>query len=313
MISQFHANIKKYCEKRDTLIAGISGGADSMALLHLLYKAGYKNVIVAHVDHGLRKESKKDAELVHNYANKFAYVFELMQTKIKEVSKKEKIGTEEAGRKIRYAFFKTLAEKYGAKFILTAHHADDNIETIILNLIRGSGIRGLSGLRKRSGSILKPLIHSEKRELVTYCKKYKLKFNEDITNKNIDYSRNFVRHEIIPKIKKLNPNIRETLETTSKIFYELHKYILGETKKYISRQKTNRFSVEEFRKLPKAIQNEIIRRIYKNTYGNMNNLTYNHVQQILKVLNQKKSGKSKEFGKEHMLKTEYYFFYIERK
>jgi tRNA(Ile)-lysidine synthase len=313
MISQFRNNLKNHCSKKDVIIAGISGGADSIALLHLLHASGYKNIVVAHVDHGLRRTSKKDAELVEKYSEKFGYIFELTKIDLKTSARKNRMGIEEAGRKARYEFFRKLKREYNAKIILTAHHADDNIETMFLNLIRGAGVQGLSGLKLLTEDVLRPLLNAEKRELISHCRKHRLKFNEDITNKDTEYARNFVRHEIIPKVKKLNPNFKETLITTANIFSELQFYLHEETEKFLKRQKPNRYSLEEFRHCPLALQSEIIRTLYRNRYENTTDLTANHVMQILKVLNQKKSGKIKEFGKDYVMRTEYYFFSLEKK
>lgn len=313
MLSEFRKTLRSYCNKKDTLIVATSGGADSVALLHMLFNSGYKNIIVAHINHNIRRESKKDVELVHKYCEKFDYTFECASIDIKEFAKKKKIGVEEAGRIKRYEFFRELKKEYKTKYILTAHHSDDHLETVILNLIRGSGVRGLSGLQVISGDILRPLLHAKKREILTYCRKHRLKFNEDITNKNTDYSRNFIRHEIVPKFIKLNPNLKETIRITSNIFGELSEYLKLTAEKYITRQKNNRYSLTEFREFPQAIQSEILRTIYLQTHKNLTNLTYNHLQQVLKIINQKKSGKIKEFGKDHYLKTEYYYFSIEQK
>ena len=112
MLSEFRKTLKSYCDKKDTLIAAISGGADSVALLHILFDSGYKNIIVAHLDHNLRKESKKDIELIHKYCEKFDYTFEYTSVDIKEFAKKKKIGLEEAGRIKRYEFFRELKREY---------------------------------------------------------------------------------------------------------------------------------------------------------------------------------------------------------
>lgn len=313
MEKQFHDILVKYIDKDDTVIAGISGGADSMALLHLLYTAGYKNIIVAHLNHCIRKESIRDAELVKKTCEKYGYVFEYGESQIKEISRRKKIGLEEAGRAERYRFFAKLKDMHKAKYILTAHHLDDNIETIIMNLARGAGVRGMQGLQKEFDGVIRPLLEISKPEIILYCKKKKLKFNEDVTNKDTRFTRNFIRHEIIPKFKKINPNFSETMRTTAMIFGDVQKYLENESEKYIRKQKNNRYSMEEFRSLPSALQSEILRQLYLQLYGNLTNLIYNHLEQIRKIINQNISGKIKEFGKGHVLKTEYYFFSIQKK
>ena len=174
-------------------IVAVSGGVDSVVLLDLLAKQNDLELVVAHFDHGIRKDSAKDAELVQNLAKKYGFEFE---------QEKGNLGAdvnESDARDKRYSFLNGVKQKYNAKAIITAHHQDDLIETSMINILRGTGRRGLTSLKSRDG-YLRPLLEYPKKQLINYAKTNKLNWNEDSTNKDIKILRNYLRLKVIPKM-----------------------------------------------------------------------------------------------------------------
>lgn len=174
-------------------IIAVSGGVDSIVLLDLLVKHNNLELIVAHFDHGIRESSHKDAMFVEGLAKKYRLEF---------VSERAELGenaSEETARKVRYAYLQEVKKEHSAAAIITAHHADDVLETVIINIIRGTGWRGLSALRNEK-IVLRPLLHMKKDEIYTYAKQNKLLWQEDETNQDSKYLRNYVRLNIVPKL-----------------------------------------------------------------------------------------------------------------
>jgi tRNA(Ile)-lysidine synthetase-like protein len=170
-------------------ILAISGGVDSVVLLDLATKWSNSELIVAHFDHGIRKDSASDAEFVKNLAKKYNVPFEMGWEALGNAA------SEDQARVARYNFLQRIARKYNAQ-IVTAHHKDDILETIIINLLRGTGWRGLCSLR--SGDIYRPMLEMEKADIHMYATQHKLTWREDSTNANDTYLRNYIRHNLMP-------------------------------------------------------------------------------------------------------------------
>ena len=204
--------------KQDKLLVAISGGADSVALAHLLKQAGY-NFELAHCNFKLRgKASDADEKFCKLLAKQLNVKIYTQQFDVKEYSAKHKISIQMSARTLRYSWFLKLVEEKKINYLLTAHHANDTIETVLINLIRGTGIKGLIGVPEKNGEIVRPLLNFSREDIDKYIKKYKLKFRLDKSNLDDKYNRNFLRLNVIPKLKKLNPNIENTFIENSKIF-----------------------------------------------------------------------------------------------
>lgn len=183
-------------------IVAVSGGVDSMALLDLLAKqaSGKTKFTVAHFDHGIREDSREDRRLVAEIAAAYGLPFVFARADLGSGA------SEDAARRARYEFLRKAQASAGARAIITAHHHDDVVETAVLNLIRGTGRKGLSSLRPRSkDGLLRPLIHVPKAHLKAYAEANGLKWNEDSTNARQDYRRNYVRGTVLPKAVKKSP------------------------------------------------------------------------------------------------------------
>lgn len=194
------------------MIVAVSGGADSMALLHMLCrlrKAIPFSLLAAHVNHGLRgQEADRDAVFVAEQCDAWQVPLKTLCVDINQ-EKLEGEGTEQAGRRIRYAFFRELQQQYGYGYIVTAHHGDDNLETVLLHLTRGSGLHGLCGIFPSFNGIIRPLLDCSREMIEQYCKEQNVPFVTDSTNTDIAYSRNRIRSQVIPALKVINPQVVE--------------------------------------------------------------------------------------------------------
>lgn len=333
--------LKKSIQPADTIIAGISGGPDSVFLLHLLKKLPIK-IIVAHVNHQLRKEADADQTFVaklcthnvrtnsktkyhdiHNSTAQYqtksaALTFASLTADIKSLSQKRKQGLEETGRKVRYDFFKKLAKKYHAKFIITAHHADDNLETIILNFARGAGLQGLGGMReieqislensqKNSSTIflLRPLLQISKKQILELIHFHKLQFRVDKSNDSLVYKRNFIRHKIVPLLKEINPGITDTLAKNTENIREINEFLKSAAENWLKKytlnnpknsKKITNLDAKNFRTQPQALQKIILLKIYQKQIGNIQNLKSINLTEILSMIEKNIGNKKKKFG-----------------
>lgn len=290
-----------FLQNGDTVIAAISGGADSVFLLEIIKKLPIK-VIIAHVNHSLRgTESKKDAEFVKKLSK--GEIFELKTVNIKEKSQKLKKGLEETGRLVRYNFFDKLAKKHQAKLVLTAHHADDNLETIIFNLARGATLKGLSGMKILDKNLLRPLLHTSKQEIQDYLAFHKIKFRNDKSNKDTQLTRNFIRHKIVPQLKKINPRITQVVAKNSKIIKQTADFIQETSIQYfkkivvLNNKNELHLDAKKFRSLPEAIKENIIKLCYKTLINETQNLESKHLEETLLLIASNIGNKTKKFGK----------------
>lgn len=193
------------------VIVGVSGGTDSVALLHLLTKLGY-DCIIAHCNFHLRmEESNRDEDFVRKLATDMHLPFYNVDFDTIKYADKHSISIEMAARDLRYNWFYELLEKLDAQAIAVAHHADDSIETMLMNLVRGTGLRGLTGIPPRNNKVVRPLLCCTRSEIENYLILHDADHVEDSTNAGLDYQRNKFRNEIIPLLSEINPSVRQTL------------------------------------------------------------------------------------------------------
>ncbi len=194
----------------EKVLAAVSGGGDSMCLLHLLWREGYA-VEAATYDHGIRPQSAGDAAFVENWCRERGIPCHVGRGNVPRWAEEHRLGLEEAARALRYAFLQETAQKTGAKKIATAHNADDNAETLLLHLLRGSGLNGLGGIPPVRGNLIRPLLTASRDEINAYLERWDIPHVEDATNADTTYRRNYLRHEVLPLLKAQNPNLLEGL------------------------------------------------------------------------------------------------------
>jgi tRNA(Ile)-lysidine synthase len=216
-------------------LIGVSGGRDSVVLLHWLKERGYKKLIVCHLNHQLRgRSSDADARFVEKLAAKYYVALEMGSTNVRALAARQKMSIEAAAREARYKFFVQVAKQRRTQTIFLAHHADDLVETFLINLFRGAGASGLSAIREISNrrigdvdlTIVRPFLGRWRNEIDRYVRKHRLKFREDASNKNLAPLRNRIRRRIIPYLEKtLGRNIRQSIWRAATIAAEEENWI----------------------------------------------------------------------------------------
>ena len=247
-------------------LIGVSGGRDSVALLHLLVDLGYKKLFVCHLNHQLRgRSSNTDARFVEQLAAKHDVEFELGSTNVRALAKKKKMSIETAAREARYSFFARVAKRRRCRTIFLAHHADDLVETFLFNLFRGAGLTGLASMREVSTrriddvdlTIVRPLLSVWRTEIDKYVREQRLKFREDASNKSLGPTRNRIRRQVIPYLQKnFGRNIRQNILRTATIAAEEERWINTQ----LPDSSDVDLAVPQLRDLPIAVQR---RRILK--------------------------------------------------
>lgn len=240
----------------DHLLLAVSGGVDSVVLVDLCHKAGY-TFSVAHCNFQLRgEESNRDEAFVKELAKKYNADFLVKTFDTVALSKQHKTSIEETARNLRYTWFEELlnTNDYRLSAILTAHHADDNIETMLMNFFRGTGIKGLRGMLPKNGNIVRPLLFTQRKEIEAYAAENNLAFVTDSTNASTEYTRNFFRHNIIPLVKEIYPEAEQNLLANQQRFAEtelLYQQSIQQHKKKLLEFKGNEIHIPVL-KLKKA-------------------------------------------------------------
>ena len=300
--------IKKYnlITSGDKIVLGVSGGPDSISMLNILNEIKNEldfEIVVAHINHGIRENAKIDEEFVKKFCNKKGIKIYILNTNIEEISKKEKRGIEETGRKVRYEFFNEILEKTNSNKIAIAHNQNDNVETVIMNMIRGSGLSGLKGIEAQNGRYIRPLIECTREEIEKYCEIEKLNPRHDESNDENIYTRNKIRNIVIPYLKKeLNPNIVETLNRLSEIVKDDLNYLNIQTeyayKNMCIEEKIPQYDVynvekeakiildlKKFNKENIAIQKRVILYAINKLFGTTKGIEKIHIEDMIKLCN----------------------------
>ena len=224
------------------VITGFSGGSDSVSLLYILNRLGYK-CIAAHCNFHLRgNESERDETFCEKFTNEHNILFEKVGFDTESYAKTHRISIEMAARYMRYEWFETIRKKYNAQAIAVAHHRDDSNETMLLNMIRGTGIRGLCGIHPENGFVVRPLLCVGKDEIIKYLEENKIQYITDSSNLSDEYTRNFIRLRLLPLMEEINPSVRialartiEHLSDTEKIYSQA----IEEKKKILIKENSN--------------------------------------------------------------------------
>ncbi len=243
-----------------SVVIGLSGGADSVALLHILLslkdELSLDKIVAVHVNHGLRgEEAERDSRFVADLCQQWNVPLHTFCVDVNAFAKKQKIGTEEAGRILRYRLFEEVCTSFENAVIATAHTASDNAETVLLHLCRGSGIRGACGISAKRGKVIRPLIDCTRTEIEEYCASQNLSYVTDSTNFEDTFSRNRVRLQVIPAMQKINPKTEEALCRFSNQAQEVFEFVesLAEKAEQEAYLSSNNYSRKCLLSLPKPL------------------------------------------------------------
>lgn len=308
---------KTICLKQnDRIVVGVSAGPDSMALLYILKELkkdiGYK-IIVAHVNHNVRRESYEEAEFLQKYCLENELVFEQMII--------EKYGDDNfhnEARNIRYEFYNSLIDKYQANYLMTGHHGDDLIETILMRIVRGSTLRGYSGFNEiidmNNYKIIRPLIHTTKDELESFNKKNNIPYRIDKSNFKDKYTRNRYRKNVLPFLKEEDKKVHEKFLKFSKTLIEYDNYIESLVNKNISKvYKDGILNINKFLDLDLLLQKRIIDYLLAMIYrDDLIQIDDRHQTLILNAINSKKASLKYNLPNDYVVVKEYDNLYFKR-
>ena len=314
------STIQKYnlIQKGDKIVIGVSGGPDSMCLLNCLFslqKVLGIELVVAHINHMLREEAEEETKYVQEFCDKIDVPCFVKYADVIKMSQEQKLGKEEMGRKVRYEFFEEVAKKVQANKIATAHNSNDNAETVLMNLLRGSGISGLKGIeikvnrkwereeetelkaknektKEESKNIeyIRPILECDRTEIETYCEEKKLNPRIDKSNLENDYTRNKIRNQLIPYLQKdFNPNIIQGLNRLSELVGEEEEYFKEiilqtyETLKIGENEKEITLDLKKFNHLPKVIKSRVLLYTINKVIGTAQGIGKIHIEDCIKL------------------------------
>lgn len=256
----------KLLKAGDRVLCAVSGGADSMCMLHFLFSNAERlgiEVCAASFDHCLRGEqSKKDCEFVADWCTKAGIAVTTGAADVQKYAGESGLCMEEAARQLRYLFLESAAKELDCNVIATAHNADDNAETMLLNLTRGSGLRGLCGIPPRRGNIIRPMLGATRAQIETYLAEHGIPHVEDSTNASDDYTRNVLRHHVMPVLRGINPAFSEAAARTARLLSEDEEYLGAQAERvYRENYKDAALSIETLSALPKPVAMRVLRLI----------------------------------------------------
>lgn len=302
MIRKVEQYIKKYhmIENGDRIVLGVSGGADSVSLFFVMLALKEKyniEIAVVHVNHGIRgKEAQRDEDYVKELCRMHQVVCECVHLDIRSMAKEEKLSEEEMGRKARYDAFRKAMKKYACNKIAVAHNKNDITETVLLNLFRGSGLKGLVGIEPVRKNLIRPLLCVERIEIETYLKEQNILYHEDATNFETDYTRNKIRLRVLPYVKEqINEKVSDHIVNASLLIGETNQFIEQETQKLYGRSVKLQaheawILLEQFTSAYEILKKELIRKVLFELAEKQKDIELSHVEMILE-LEKKGAGK----------------------
>lgn len=318
--------IKKYglIDRGDKVVIGVSGGPDSMALLYLLLDIKEDilfDIYVAHVNHGIRgKAADKDEEFVKSICEELNLPFYNKKVDMNKYAKEHNMTAEEAGRELRYGFFREVLQKHGEGKIAVAHNKNDQGETLIMRFMRGTGIDGLRGIPYKRGDIIRPLLDISREEIEIYVEENNIETRLDKTNLEPIYNRNKIRLELIPYIEEnFNPNIIDTLARFSRLVSIDIDFLKGITEEIYEKivKERGKDSIILDRKdlnlLHRSMKQRIIRAVLEEIQGSLQGFTEEHINNILKLALESETGKTINLIHNIVAKTSYENLIIEKK
>lgn len=281
-----------------TVVVGVSGGPDSLALLHFFYTIQAEwniTIVAAHVDHMFRgRQSEEEMYFVKHFCDQLGIICEAKQIDVPAFQRQTKMGAQEAARECRYRFFREIMEKHAASFLALAHHGDDQIETILMRLVRGSSKKGYAGIPfKRpfqDGYIIRPFLCVSRAEIEAYCKQHHLPPRYDASNEKDEYTRNRFRHAVLPFLKKENPRVHERFQHYSETMLEDEAFLEELTHDAMNNVMETtpmevKLHIRPFQAMPKPLQRRGIQLILNYLYDSLpSSLSSVHISNALALL-----------------------------
>ena len=308
-----HIESKKIFNKNETIVLALSGGVDSMVLFDILMNLDLNlKIVLAHVNHNKREESKMEYEMLKKLAKKSKIPFEGYEVELNDNS-----NFHDDSRNQRYTFFRVIAQKHKASKIVVAHHLDDQVETIIMRLIRGtsfSGYAGIPSIRKdRNISIIRPLMKVSKKDILDYARDHNIVYYEDLSNSEDFYTRNRYRNKIFPLLRIENPNLNERI-LQFRDYIESADLVLDRIKnEFIEKHCVyNTLNLDEFNGLERIIKIKVLTHIINSATNNTLEIMYEQYNSILKMCLSDVPNQSYSLGDDYTLRKEYDCIFIEK-
>lgn len=299
MLTDIEFNLQDSCPiaKQQPVVIGVSGGPDSLCLAHILHKMGYY-IVVAHFDHCLRKDSAQDAEFVEKFASGIEAPFIIGQEDVSGYAENNSLSIEEAARELRYRFLFNLAEERKAQAVIVAHNANDQVETVLMHMLRGAGLSGLKGMKTCSYlpqynetiPLVRPLLNTWRKDIIEYCEENALQPIIDLSNQETIYFRNKLRHEFILLLETYNPNIQAAIWRMSKTLADDHEALEGLVQtawKECVRQEGEGYlalSIQYFISQPMGIQRGLFRKAISMIRPGLRDIDFDVVERGIAVM-----------------------------
>jgi len=282
----------KWVTSETQLLVALSGGVDSVVLLHLLKRLSARKgfaLTVAHLDHAIRLESREDAQFVSNLCQQWELPLTVERCNVPALARQKRLSLEMAGREARREFLLRTAQEQGADFIVLAHHRDDQAETFLLRLLRGSGFSGLAAMHPCQDRWLRPLLAISREQLLEYARWQGLEWREDLSNQDLTYLRNRVRHALLPQLREYNPRLEERLDLLCRqqqVEEEFWATLIGEalSRLILSRNDGLRLCLKGLLDLHPALQVRILREAIRMLRDDLQGVTEKHLVAVDQLL-----------------------------
>ena len=323
MLEKVNQTIINYqmIEANDSILVGVSGGVDSVVLLDILVtlRPVYNlTIFVAHLNHGLRgKVADEDEAFVVNLAEKYNVKVYTKKEDMLAYADANKISSEEAGRVLRYAFFDEIMQRENIQKIAIAHNKNDQAETILMRIMRGTGLDGIVGIKPVNGRIIRPLLFCSRAEIEAFESTEKLNHREDDTNKENIYTRNTIRNQLIPQLENLyNPNLVEGLSRMGQLLADDLEIIENQLEEILQKiafqrqEKMVSFNRRVFLDLSLGLKRRVLRHAIQSIQGDLVNIEEKHIHNMIQLISQGKTGKEIHLTNGWIAKNNYDFFEI---
>ncbi|MCB0670081.1 MAG: tRNA lysidine(34) synthetase TilS [Saprospiraceae bacterium] len=288
------------CTKKDRILLAVSGGIDSMVLMHLFYQLDYQ-IGVAHCNFKMRGDtSDQEVQLVERRAREYGFSFFTTEFETIAFARAKKIGIQEAARHLRYTWFSQTMEEHDFNLLAVAHHQDDQIETVLLNIMRGTGLFGLQGMQPKRDHIIRPLLFASKKNIIAYAKQHLIEYSEDESNQKSLYRRNYIRNKLIPKVEKRVPAFKRRMTENIQIWQKSARLLNGLLNQELElRKKTEgNFIVLDTDKIEESLRDLVVFE-WLRPYG----FNYTQVTQMIEAIGNNHSGRL-FFSKKNRLTTD---------